>query len=116
MVEVGDIRAEHPPQVRLAQDQEVIQARPPHAAEEALAESVRPRGADGRAQDCDPLAAATRAKVGPYLLSLSRISHRGASPNGVASRSCCATQASVGWRVTPTCTTRREPSAMTKNA
>src|SRR4051794_27717301 len=63
-----------------------------------------------------PVAATTRAKVGPYLRSLSRMRNRGRSSNGVASRSCWATQASVGWRVTPTCTTRRDPSATTTKA
>jgi len=63
-----------------------------------------------------PLAAATRVKAGPYLLSLSRMRYRGRWSKGVASRSCWATQASVGWRVTPTWTMRREPSAMTKKA
>src|SRR4051812_12227960 len=48
-----------------------------------------------------------RAKAGPYLPSLSRMRNLGAFPKGVASRSCWVTQASVGWRVTPTCTTRR---------
>jgi hypothetical protein len=48
------------------------------------------------------LVVATRAKQGPNLLSLSRIKYFGACPNGVASRSCCATQGSVGDRVTPT--------------
>jgi hypothetical protein len=53
---------------------------------------------------------ATRAKQGPNLLSLSRIRYFGASPYGVASRSCWATQASVGDRVTPTWITFRELS------
>src|SRR5215470_17413339 len=54
-----------------------------------------------------PLVTATRAKQGPNLLSLSRIRYLGACPYGVASRSCCATQASVGDLVTPTWITRR---------
>ncbi len=45
-----------------------------------------------------PLVTATRAKLGPNLLSLSRIRYLGACPYGVASRSCCAVQASVGER------------------
>jgi len=48
------------------------------------------------------LPAATRANGAPYLRSLPRIKKRGPVPKGVASRSCWATQASVGWRVTPT--------------
>ncbi len=53
-VAVPAIRAEDAPQVGLAADEEVVQALPPHAAEEALAGGVRPRGADGRAQHADP--------------------------------------------------------------
>ena len=49
-----------------------------------------------------PLVAATRAKCCPNLRSLSRIRYLGPSPYGVASRNCCATQGSVGARVTLT--------------
>ena len=63
-----------------------------------------------------PLVVATRAKLGPNLLSLSRIRYFGACPYGVASRSCCATQASVGDRVTPTWITFRDFSSMMKKA
>src|SRR5436309_6870262 len=59
---------------------------------------------------------ATRAKQGPNLLSLSRIRYFGPCPYGVASRSCCATQASVGERVTPTWITRLDFSSTMKNA
>src|SRR5438094_2500664 len=116
VAEVRDIRTEHAPQVRFAQDEQLVEALAPRAAQETLADGVGSRGADGRAQHPDPLAAATWSKRAPYLPSLSRMRNRGHSPNGEASRSCWATQASVGCRVTPTCTTRREPSAMTKKA
>ncbi len=53
-----------------------------------------------------PLVAATRAKQDPNLLSQSRMRYFGACPKGVASLSCCAVQASVGNRVTPTWITR----------
>jgi hypothetical protein len=55
-------------------------------------------------------------KADPYLPSLSRMRQRGRWSNGVTSRSCWATQPPVGWRVTTTCTTRREPSATTTEA
>jgi len=55
-----------------------------------------------------PLVFVTRAMHGPNLLSLSRSRYFGASPYGVASRNCCATQASVGERVTPTWITLRD--------
>src|SRR5215471_1443771 len=63
-----------------------------------------------------PLVVATRKKQDPNLLSLSRIRYFGACPYGVASRSCWATQASEGDRVTPMWTTLRDCSSMTKNA
>jgi hypothetical protein len=55
-----------------------------------------------------PLVVATRAKLGPNLLSLSRMRYFGVCPYGVASRSCCATQGPVGERVTFTWMTFRD--------
>src|SRR5260370_41184573 len=55
-----------------------------------------------------PLVAATRAKFCPNLRSLSRSRYFGVCPYGVASRSCCATQGSVGERVTCTWMTFRD--------
>src|SRR5436305_5562079 len=55
-----------------------------------------------------PLVFATRAKCCPNFLSLSRIRYLGICPYGVASRNCCATQGSVGARVTFTCMTFRD--------
>src|SRR6266513_3665278 len=66
-----------------------------------------------------PLAAATRAKWGPNLLSRSRMRSFGDCPYGVASRSCWAVQASVGERGdswTPTCMTLRECISIMKKA
>ena len=57
-----------------------------------------------------PLVAATRAKQGPNLQSLSRMRYFGVCPYGVASRRGSAVQASVGARVTPTCITLRDLS------
>ena len=51
---------------------------------------------------------ATRAKQDPNLRSLSQSRYFGARPYGVASRSCCATQGSVGDLVTPTWIIRRD--------
>src|SRR2546430_14486988 len=55
-----------------------------------------------------PLVVATRANCCPNFRSLSRIRYLGACPYGVASRNCCATQGSVGARVTFTCMTFRD--------
>src|SRR5215470_6890341 len=63
-----------------------------------------------------PLVAATRAKQDPNLLSRSRMRYFGPCPKGVASRSCCAVQASVGERVTPTWMTLREDISIMKKA
>src|SRR5258708_6745655 len=63
-----------------------------------------------------PLVVATRAKFEPNFLSLSRIRYLGVCPYGVASRSCCATQGSVGDRVTFTGITLRDLSSMMKKA
>jgi hypothetical protein len=62
------------------------------------------------------LVLATRAKVTPNLPSLSRMRYFGLTPKAVASRSCCAVQASVGDRVTPTWITLRECSSIMKKA
>jgi hypothetical protein len=62
------------------------------------------------------LVAATRARFGPNLRSLSRIRYVGVCPYAVASRNCCAIQGSVGARVTCTWMTFRDCSSMMKNA
>ncbi len=62
------------------------------------------------------LVCATRAKPTPNLPSLSRMRYFGPTPKAVASRSCCAVQASVGDRVTPTWITLRECSSIMKRA
>jgi hypothetical protein len=55
-----------------------------------------------------PLVVATRAKFEPNFRSLSRIRYVAVCPDAVASRSCCATQRSVGERVTFTWMTFRD--------
>ncbi len=116
LIEVRGVLLERAAQMCPRQDQEVVEALAPHAAEEPLARRIGLRRADGRAQDRIPLASASRSKPGPYSRSLSRIRKRGGSSEGVASRRCWATQTSVGWRVTPTWDTQRNASAMTKKA
>src|SRR5438874_1569454 len=48
-VEVGGVLPEHAAEVALPQDEDVIEALAPDAAEEALAQRIRPRRAKGRA-------------------------------------------------------------------
>ncbi len=62
------------------------------------------------------LVVATRAKCCPNVRSLSRIRQVGVCPYGVASRSCCATQGSVGGRVTFTWITFRDCRRVLKKA
>jgi len=72
-VEVPDILAENASQVRLAQDEEMIQAFPPHAAQEPLARRVLSGARYAVRSSMMPLAVATRANATPYLWSLSRM-------------------------------------------
>jgi hypothetical protein len=101
-VEAGDVLAQDAAQVRLAQDQDMVEALAPDTPREALAGGVLPGGAVGRAR---PLDAGRRgdAREGQAILAVAvadEVARRWS--NGVASRRCRATQASVGWRVTPT--------------
>ena len=63
-----------------------------------------------------PLAWAKRVNAGPNLASLPRIRNFGFWPHGVASRNCCATHVSVGWRVIPRWTTPRVACSTMKKA
>lgn len=63
-----------------------------------------------------PLVVAPRAKFGPHVQAFSRLRYFGACPYGVASRTWCAAQRSVGERVTFTCVTLRDLSSMRKKA
>jgi hypothetical protein len=49
-VELALVLPQHAPQMALTQDQDVVEAFPPHAPEEALAEGVLPWRTIGRAQ------------------------------------------------------------------
>ncbi len=96
----------------------MVEALPPDAAKERKrSQTAFARGARTGVRSTSMwLPTATRANCGPNVASLSRIMKRGATPNGVASRTCWATHALVGCRVTPTWTIRREPRSMMKKA
>jgi hypothetical protein len=101
LIEIDNILVEKPRELLLMEDQEMIQACSPHASQKAFAESIcLARVRYGVRSTLMPLVVATRAKLGSHLRSLSRIRYLGPSPNGVASLNCCATQGSVGARVT----------------
>ncbi len=104
------------PQVALAQDGDRVRTLPPDAAEEPLAGGVLSRCPIGGPQLGD--AAPHRDPGEGRAILAVIIADQGARAlvERVASRSRRATRASVGRRVTPTGTTRREPSAMTQEA
>jgi hypothetical protein len=56
MVEVPLILSHHPVQVPLTQDQEMVEAFSPHAAQEPLTDRVCPRRSIRRSQDLNPRA------------------------------------------------------------
>jgi len=117
LIVIGHIGSNHGVQVTLPKDKHVIQTLTPHTAKQALDKGVGLRSMEGCLQDLDPDTSShgSKAKRAPNLASLSRIRYLGVEPKGVASRSCWASQASVGWRVTPTCTILREPTSKMKN-
>jgi len=117
LIEVQDIALEKPVKLLLVHDQEMIQAFSPHTSQKAFTDGIRPaRVRYGVRSTLMPLVVATRAKFGPNFRSLSRIRYFGVCPYGVASRSCCATQRSVGERVTFTWMTFRDFRSMMKKA
>src|SRR5207302_137696 len=66
-VEIGHLFAQDAPQVPFAQEQDVIQAFAPHAAEEALTGGVRPRCPDGSGQHPDPATRRDAVEARPVL-------------------------------------------------
>jgi hypothetical protein len=109
LIEIDQICLEKTMELLLMENQEMIQAFSPHATRDARSQTAFARGVRyGVRRILIPLVVAIRAKFGPNLRSLSRIKYRGLSPYGVASRNCCATQASVGVRVTFTWITFRD--------
>jgi hypothetical protein len=101
LIEIHNICFEKPRELFLMQDEEVIQTFSPHAPQKTFTDSICPaRVRYGVRSTLIPLVVATRAKFEPNFRSLSRIRYLGVCPYGVASRSCCATQRSVGERVT----------------
>lgn len=103
LMKVPNIAHEKPGELLLIEDQKMIQTFPPHTSRDARSHTAFASGVRyGVRSTLMPLVAATRAKCCPNVRSLSRIRYVGPSPYGVASRNCCATQGSVGARVTLT--------------
>ena len=109
LIEIDDICFEKPRELLLKQNEEVIHTFSPHAPQKTFTDSICPaRVRYGVRSTLMPLVVATRAKCEPNFRSFSRIRYFGVCPYGVASRSCCATQRSVGERVTFTWMTFRD--------
>lgn len=115
VIEVGDIFFDHAMQMFFVQHEYMVKAFTPYTFLKTLAKGIGFWVRYGVRNTSIPVASATRLKEAPNLRSLSRIKKRGASPFGVASRNCCATQESVGERVTPKWTTRRDANSIMKN-
>ncbi len=98
---------------RLGNDPGILASRSP---ENVRREHLRGRVRYGVRSTLMPLVVATRAKCDANFLSFSRIRYVGVCPEGVASRNCCATQASVVERVTFTWMTFRDFSSTRKKA
>ncbi len=80
VVEVPHVLSQDATEVALAQEQDVIQALPPDAPEEPLADRVRPRRAGRRAQDPDAADRGDPSEVGPELPVVAPTRNRGARP------------------------------------
>ena len=100
----------------LAEDEQVVEALGAHAAQEALAERVRVRRSDGRAQDLDAgrLSHAVESRA-ELVVVVADQEARALTPRRRLAELLGHPRVE-GERVTPTCTTRREPSSMKKNA
>ena len=98
-VEVVDILPHQPSQVTLTENDDVIQALTSDTAHEALTSRISFRRTHRCLEDLN--IAHKNEKCVPNFWSLSRIKNRGPASNGVALRHCCATQTSLGDRVTP---------------
>jgi hypothetical protein len=99
-------------QMPLAQDQDVVEALAPQAAEEALAYGVRLRCFVWCFQHLNACGHSLERISILVVVVPDQVSR---SPYGVASRSCWATHRSAGFLVTLKCTTRREPSSIMTN-
>jgi hypothetical protein len=87
-------------QVPLAEYDHVVQARPTRRAEQALADWIQTGGARRDLHDFDVRPRSYGVESFSKLLVVVSDEYFGPSPYGVAPRSCWATQASVGQRVT----------------
>src|SRR6266568_6629731 len=115
-VEVCYIPIEHTLELLLAEDQQVVKACLSDTPQEAFAHRIGAGSVIRRSRHFNGTRRCHSGKTGSKLAILSQIRYFGTCPYGVASRSCCATQGSVGDLVTPTWITRRVLSSIMKKA
>ena len=116
LIEVDHIRIEHALELLLMQDQQMVQAFLSHTPQKAFADRVGSWGLNRRFEDLDRARFRYPSEARPELAIVITNQVLWCEPIGVASRSCWATQASVGDRVTPTWITFRDLSSTTKKA
>ena len=86
-MKVQDIVLEKALELLFMQDQDVMQAFSSHASQKAFTDSIGCGVGYGVRSTLMPLVAATRAKLGPNVRSVSRMRYVGVCPYGVACRS-----------------------------
>jgi hypothetical protein len=116
LVEVGDIGIEHSLQLLLLQDEQVVQAFFSDAPQEPFTHGIRSWGMNRRFKQLDAAGFRHPNKARPKFAIVISNQILGRLPIGVASRRCCATQESVGERVTPTWITLRLFNSIIKKA
>ena len=116
LVEVSDIAIEHALELLLAEDQQVVQAFLPDAPQIEFADGIGLWHVNRRLEKFDATGHRHSPETGTKLAVVIIDQILGYLPIGGGARSCCAIQASVGERVTPTWITLRECSSMTKKA
>src|SRR5260370_27958054 len=115
MVEVCHILIEHALELPLVKDQDMIKAFLSHTPQEAFADRIGSWRMIRRFENLNRIRCRHASKARPKfaIVITNQILRR--LPYGLASRSCCATQESVGDRVTPTWITFRDVSSMINN-
>ncbi len=102
LVEVATVFDEHLEQVPLIENEKLVEAFAPYAAEQALTDRVRARRSDRCSEDSRANSLRYAVEVSTELVVAVANDEAGPRAEGVALRICCATQALFGSRVTPT--------------
>ena len=109
MVVVVEELHQYPPQVALADRNQVVEALPAGCPHPTLGDRVRAGRPNRGPQTLDSQAGGRWPKSAPQTRSRSWIRYRGLRSQGVASINCLQTQAAVGWAVTSKWTSWRLP-------